>query len=139
MQRSSRSIASLLVITLIATLILSDCKKKDDDYSLTTALLAYVLFSASARSFAGACNKFSVNSTCINSFGTFSSTSCTGQGGTVQTSKCSGTNFGACSINSGANQVVYLSGGSSPVCNSTGTCSTDCTGILGNYSSTYTP
>lgn len=116
---------------------LSSCKKKEeDDQTLTTLLLGTLLLNASATAFAGSCHKFSVNSSCVNSYGTFSANSCTGAGGTVGSSRCATlTNFGSC--RSGSSETVFYSGGTSPTCGSSGACQTLCVSNLGTYSASY--
>ena len=137
---SIRSTAALVLVLFLSMLILPGCKKKEED-DTTTYLLAALLFSSASRAFAGSCNKFSVNSSCTNSYGTFVASSCTSGGGTSSTSKCSNlANYGACVFSSGAAEFVYYSGGTSPVCGSSAACQTDCVSVLrGTYSATYTP
>lgn len=142
LSQGMRFFQNILLTGFIAFVALppTSCQKKEEGNDESTYLLLAAAAASASRTFAGSCNKFSVNSTCINSYGTFVASSCTGQGGTVGSSRCSAlTNLGSCSSNSGATQTVYYSGGTSPVCNSTGTCSTDCTTVLGTYSSTYSP
>lgn len=136
-----RSTAAILILAFAGSFLLSGCKKKEEDDTTTTYLLAALLFSSSTRAFAGSCNKFSVNSSCTNSYGTFVASSCTGGGGTTSTSKCSNlANYGTCTTTQGASELVYYSGGTSPVCASAGACQTNCTGLLGGtYSAAYTP
>lgn len=136
MQRSSLPIASILLLTLIGTMIFSNCKKKENDDSSTTTLLAGLLLASSSSTLTGSCNKFSVNSTCDNYYGSSGQSTCIAQSGTYSTTRCSAlTNFGSCRTT--GTERVYYSGGTGPLCSSTGTCQTNCTSILGTYGSTY--
>ena len=123
--------------SLIIGLLLPGCKKEDKETDSTAlAVVAALALSSSASTLTGSCNKFSVNSTCDNYYGTNGQSTCTAQSGTYSSSRCSAlTNFGACRTT--GTERVYYSGGTSPVCSSTGTCSTNCSTILGTYATTY--
>jgi len=132
-----RSLSLLLILVLTSSIA---CKKEDDSESMNMMILAVSLVSFLNPAYQNSCNVTS-GFRCENSYRTaVSSASCTGSGGTLQTTKCATTQgantlLGACRIND-TETVRYTGGGT---CTTVNGCQTQCTSLGGTFNAGYTP